>query len=448
MYKRKISDELKNWSTKEFRKPLVLRGARQVGKTTVVKMFGREFDVFIYLNLEKKDEREIFKSGNSLETVLEAICFLHDITTERLHNGRTLIFIDEIQNSPEAVALLRYFHEETPELFIIAAGSLLENILDSKASFPVGRVEFMLMHPFSFEEFLWAVNEDRAAEILNTVSIPKFAHQKLLDLFHRYTLIGGMPEIIKIYAHTQDLVSLNSVYESLIIAYEEDIEKYASRDKLVPVLRHVIASSFNEVASRIKFGGFGNSNYTAKEIKEAFAILQKAFLFQLVYPTTTISLPISPNIKRSPRLHILDTGLINYFTKMQKVLFVAKDISAVYSGKIIEHIVGQELYGSSHSPLDPLNFWVREQSQSNAEVDYVIAYDGRMIPIEVKAGASGRLRSLHSFIDAAPHTTAVRLYSGIFSKEDSATIAGKKFQLLNIPYYQTSKIMKYLQDMV
>jgi len=444
MHKRYISDKLKLWAASDYRKPLILRGARQVGKTTVVKMFGEDFDIFIYLNLERQEDKDIFQGSSSLKTVLEAICFFNNITIDELNSGRTLIFIDEIQNSQKAVSLLRYFYEDTPNLFIIAAGSLLENILDSKLSFPVGRVEFMLMHPFCFEEFLWAMNENSAAKMLNSTSIPEFAHQKLLDLFHRYTLIGGMPEIIKVYTQTNDIVSLSKIYESLIIAYKEDIEKYASREKLVPVLRHIIETSFSEIASRIKFGGFGNSNYTAKDVKEAFAILQKAFLFQLVYPTTTTHLPISPNIKRSPRLHILDTGLINFFTKMQKYLLQSNDISAVYSGKIVEHIVGQELYSTTNSALDSLNFWVREQSQSNAEVDYLITYNGKLIPIEVKAGASGRLRSLHSFIDAAPHDTAIRLYSGMFSKEENTTIAGKKFKLLNIPYYQASKINNYL----
>ena len=445
MYKRAILDKLRLWGKKDGRKPLVLRGARQVGKTTVVKMFGDEFGVFISLNLERSEDRGIFEGNKSLENVLEAICFLKSITAESLNKERTLIFIDEIQNSPEAVALLRYFYEDAPEIFVIAAGSLLENILDTKLSFPVGRVEFLLMHPFSFEEFLWAMNEDAAAKMINDVSIPNYAHQKLLELFHRYTLIGGMPEIINVYGKTQDLVSLHSVYESLIIAYEEDIEKYAPHEKLVPVLRHVILSSFNEVASRIKFGGFGNSNYTAKEVKEAFVILQKAFLFQVVHPTTTPFLPISPNIKRAPRLHILDTGLINFFTKMQKALFLTKDISSVYSGKILEHIVGQELYSTTNSPLDSLNFWVREQSQSSAEVDYVIAHNGYLIPVEVKAGASGRLRSLHSYIDAAPHDIAIRLYRGELLIEQGVTTSGKKFQLLNIPYYQSSKIGNYLE---
>ena len=448
MYKRAIIDKMRLWAQKNGRKPLVLRGARQVGKTTVVKMFGDEFDVFISLNLDKKEDKCIFEGDKSLKTLLEAICFFKGITTERLNCGRTLIFIDEIQNSPAAVALLRYFYEEAPDIFVIAAGSLLENILDTKLSFPVGRVEFLLMHPFNFEEFLWAMNEDAAAEMLNNIPTPDFAHQKLLDLFHRYTLIGGMPEIINVYGKTQDLVTLSSVYESLILAYEEDIEKYAPYEKLIPVLRHVISSSFNEVSSRIKFGGFGNSNYTAKEVKEAFAILEKAFLFQVIHPTTTPFLPISPSIKRAPRLHILDTGLINFFTKMQKVLFSTKDISTVYSGKIIEHIVGQELYATTNSPLESLNFWVREQSQSNAEVDYVIAHKGYLIPIEVKSGKSGRLRSLHAYIDSAPHDIAIRLYSGEFIKEHCTTIAGKKFRLLNIPYYQASKTDSYLEGFI
>lgn len=448
MLKRHIIEKLEGWSRKPNRKPLVLRGARQVGKTTAVKIFASQFDVFIKLNLEKIDELSLFNRGDSFEKVLEAICFIHGIQAKEIVSKRTLIFIDEIQNSPEAVALLRYFYEDAPHLFVIAAGSLLENILDTHISFPVGRVEFLQMHPFTFEEYLWAMGESAAAEMLTQTPVHGYAHQKMRDLFKRYTLIGGMPEVVDNYREYSDLLAVNEIYESLLIAYIEDIEKYSNRDSIAPVLRHIITTAFSEVGSRIKFGGFGNSNYSAKMVKEAFAILQKAFLFQVIYPTTEMTLPIVPNIKKAPRLHALDTGLIIFFTKMQKVLFASKDISSVYSGKIIEHIVGQEIYATSNSPLFSLNYWVREKSQSNAEIDYVVPYNNYLIPVEVKTGASGRLRSLHSFVDAAPHQIAVRIYGGEFSVEDISTITGKPFKLLNIPHYHASRIESYLEKFV
>lgn len=443
MFQRKIITDLKKWAENPARKPLVLRGARQVGKTTVVQMFAAEFDTFISLNLELAADRALFAEDRPIATVLDAIHFMKGIP--RTDSGRTLIFIDEIQKSPAAVALLRYFFEEAPHLYVIAAGSLLETLLDTHSSFPVGRVEFLLLHPFSFEEFLGALGEEMALAAYKTVPVPDYAHGKLTDLFQRYILVGGMPEAVKGYAESRDLAGLDRIHESLIIAYLEDVEKYASSQRMLPIIRHVIHSAWNEAAGRIRYDGFGNSNYLSRDIKEAFAILQKAFLFQIVHPVTATTLPLSPDTKKSPRLHTLDTGLFIFKTGMRKALFAAVDISAVYSGRIVEHIVGQELYAQSSSPLYTLNFWARDRSQSNAEVDYVLAVDGRLIPVEVKSGASGRLRSLHAFINAASHSVAVRLYGGLPGIEKTTTIAGKPFTLIDIPWYQTAMVEDYIK---
>ncbi len=442
MYPRKIVAELKKWAESPTRKPLVLRGARQVGKTTAVQMFAAGFDTFIPLNLEQTADRALFSEGASLTNVLDALYFIKGIP--RKEGGRTLIFIDEIQKSPEAVALLRYFYEEAPHLYVIAAGSSLETMLDTHISFPVGRVEFMLLHPFSFEEFLIAIGEDMALGALKTVPIPPYAHEKMADLFRRYMLVGGMPEAVKVYAESRELTGIDHIHESLVIAYLEDVEKYAASQRMVPIIRHVIGSAWSEAAGRIRYDGFGNSNYLSRDIKEAFAILQKAFLFQVVHPVTATTLPLSPDTKKSPRLHTLDTGLVVFKTGMRKALFSTPDISAVFSGRIVEHIVGQELYAASSSPLHTLNFWARDKSQSNAEVDYVLPINGNLIPVEVKSGASGRLRSLHAFINAASHATAVRLYGGAFSIEKIKTIDGKPFTLINVPWYQATMVEAYV----
>jgi predicted AAA+ superfamily ATPase len=446
VYPRTIIGEMKKWAESPSHKPLVLRGARQVGKTTAVQMFAAatEFDTFIPLNLELATDRKLFTEGNSLATVLDAIHFMKGIPQHK--NGRTLIFIDEIQKSPAAVAQLRYFHEEAPHLHVIAAGSSLETILDTHVSFPVGRVEFMLMHPVTFEEFLGALGEESAQTALQTVPIPPYAHEKMTELFRRYMLVGGMPEAVKTYAESGELSVIDPVHESLIIAYLEDVEKYAPTQRMTPIIRHVIASAWSEAGGRIRYEGFGNSHYLSRDIREAFAALQKAFLFQVVHPVTATSLPLSPDTKKSPRLHTLDTGLVIFKTGMRKALFSTPDISAVFSGRMVEHIVGQELFTASSSPLRTLNFWARDKNQSNAEVDYVLPIQGRLIPVEVKQGAVGRLRSLHAFINAAPHSTAVRLYGGEFSVQKSSTIDGKPFTLINIPWYHAARVETYVQQ--
>jgi predicted AAA+ superfamily ATPase len=214
---------------------------------------------------------------------------------------------------------------------------------------------------------------------------------------------------------------------------------------MAPIIRHVIGTAWSEAAGRIRYDGFGNSNYLSRDIKEALAVLQKAFLFQVVHPVTATTFPLLPDLRKSPRLHTLDTGLVVFKTSMRKALFSTHDISAVFSGRIVEHVVGQELYAISSSPLHTLNFWARDKNQSNAEVDYVLPVNGNIIPVEVKSGASGRLRSLHAFVNAVSHTTAVRLHGGAFSIENIKTIDGKPFTLINIPWYQAAMVEAYVE---
>lgn len=441
MFARLLNSQLEQWFNKPNRKPLILRGARQVGKTTLVSLFAKRFKQTIQLNLEREEDRALFEQGYTTHELMDAIFFLKNMDRQE---ADTLLFIDEIQSSPPAVAMLRYFYEDYPELPVIAAGSLLESLLDRHISFPVGRVEYLRVHPLTFEEFLLATGEDQAAAMLNRIPLPAIAHDKLLKLFHRYALIGGMPEIVQVYAQNKDLTQLAPVYDSLITAYLDDVEKYSPRASQTPVLRHVIQSSFREAGNRITLAGFGQSNYRSREIGKSLQVLEKALLLQRLYPVTDTQLPLTPNQKKSPKLQLLDTGLMNYFAGLQTEVFGTTDLNAVYGGRVIEHLVGQELYASQTSMLFKLHFWVREKKQSNAEVDFVLAYGNQVIPIEVKSGATGRLRSLHQYIDRAEHGLAVRLYAGKLSLEDAVTLEGKEYQLLNLPYYLGSRVERYL----
>ena len=241
MFNRKIIHELENWSVKPDRKPLILRVARQVGKTTLVELFAEKFKCFISLNLDKKEDRTIFETQKPFRFILDSIFFLKQkVKAER----STLIFIDEIQNSPEAVALLRYFYEEAPDIYVIAAGSLFESLIGHHISFPVGRVEYLALRPCSFEEFLGAMNEAMSIQALNQWPLPEYAHNRLQGLFNTYALIGGMPGVVANYSKNKDLVSLNSEYLSLIAGYMDDVEKYAPRESAVHHIRHIIRVGF------------------------------------------------------------------------------------------------------------------------------------------------------------------------------------------------------------
>jgi uncharacterized protein len=442
MYNRNILSELYEWKNSEVRKPLILRGARQVGKTTIVDIFAKSYEQYIYLNLEQEVDANPFKNYRDITQLTEQVFFQQDKNIETLSD--TLLFIDEIQEVPEALNILRYFYEKVPQLHVIAAGSLLETAIGGNVRIPVGRVEYKVVRPFSFDEYLQAIGDKSALEQFRRVPMNEYAHDKLIGLFHTYTLIGGMPAVVEHYLTHKNLTALKSIYESLIISYINDVDKYGRTNNLVQVIRHVINTSYFEAGSRIKFNGFGNSNYGSKEVGEAIRTLEKVMLLHLIYPSTNSAIPIVPDYKKSPRLQVLDTGMMNHFAGLQKEVIGTRDLDSVYQGKITEHIVGQELLAARYNVLNNLHLWVRQKVDTNAEIDFVIPYDGLVIPVEVKSGATGRLRSLQLFMDAAPHNLAVRLYSGNIKVDRVNTLTGKEYLLLNLPYYLASHIEKYL----
>ena len=443
MFKRDILKKMSSWAEKKKRKPLILRGARQVGKTTAVNMFSERFDQYLYLNLEIHEERRIFEQEYPVDELVRALFFYKD---QKRENGKILIFIDEIQSCPSAVEYLRFFYEKCPDLYIIAAGSLLETLIDTHISFPVGRVEYLVMKPLSFTEFLSASNKDETVKLIQeTLPLPEFAHEKLMNLFHIYSIIGGMPEIVQNYIENQDILALSTLFESLIVSYLDDVEKYAKNKTMTNIIRHAVSNAFYDAGNRIKFQGFGNSHYKSREMGEALKTLEKAMYIYLLYPTSSVEFPLKPNFRKSPRLQTLDTGMLNYFAGFQKELFGAKNIDSVFQGKIAEHIVGQELLACETSPLYKLNFWTREKKQSTAEIDFIIKFNNLLIPVEVKSGPTGRLRSLHQFIDRSKHNFAIRVYSGKLQTDKLTTINGKNFTLLNLPFYLTGSIYKYIE---
>ncbi len=441
MFKREILNHLLLWKSSAYRKPLVLRGARQVGKTTVVNQFAENFTQYIYLNLENQKDKVIVQNRNSIHELIQALFFIKDKNADITD---TLIFIDEIQEVPEAIASLRYFYEEYPQYYVIAAGSLLETVFDTKMSFPVGRVEYEFLYPFSFEEFLQACGEQQALAQLNNTPVADFAHDKIMRLFHTYTLIGGMPEVIKRFVEQGDLTQLKNVYEALLLSYIGDIEKYARNQSQTQIIRHAITSCFSEAGTRIRFNGFGASGYGSREMGEALRILEKARLIYLLYPTTQTKLPYQPNLKKSPRLQVLDTGMVNFFAGIQKEFFLTSDLLDVYNGKIIEHVVGQELIATNKNHINKPLFWVRDKEGASAELDFLVVIEGKAIPVEVKSGKAGKLKSLHQYIEMTDTPLAIRLYAGRFQVDKLQTSAGKPFTLLNIPYFLAGKIGKYI----
>jgi len=442
MFKRKILKELQEWKISSNRKPLVLRGARQVGKSTAVHMFADEFENYIYLNMEVAEDRNIFREEYTIRELFQAILVIKNVS---LGEGDVLIFIDEIQNSPVAMKMLRYFYEELEEIYVIAAGSLLEMMLgEEDISFPVGRVEFRYMYPLTFREYLEAREETKIAGEYDTVPLSRISHSRLLSLFHEYVMIGGMPEVVKRYIEGREVTALKSIYESLMIAYINDSAKYAANTTMRHVIRHCLETIPYEAGKRITFQGFGKSNYRSREVGEALRIVERAMILFLIYPSTSVEIPIVGDRKKSPKLQYLDTGLLNYYAGLQPNYFKYDDLHSFYRGIIAEHVVMQELIAHDSRSNQAPHFWVREKRQSTAEVDVIMQQGSRVIPVEVKSGGTGTLKSLHQFMKKASHDFAVRLYAGEFAIIDSETTEGKKFRLMNVPYYLAGKIYDYI----
>ena len=443
MFYRRAMKQLEAWSLKKDRKPLILRGARQVGKTTLVRMFAEKFEHYVELNLELEENKKIFSKNLAIREIVQSISLQKNVP---LINSKALLFIDEIQNSPQAISMMRYFYEEFDNLFVIAAGSLLEAVIGKEQiSFPVGRIEYLFMYPVTFTEFLEAKGNDEAIKAYNNIPMADFAHATLLKLFHEYVMLGGMPEVVKTWFESNDVLDLKSIYRNLLISYHDDITKYARNSSMIDIMRHTVETIPFEAGKRITFRGFGNSNYRSREIGEALRSLQNAGLIDLVYPVTSTDPPIIPNKRKKPRLQFLDTGLVNYSVELFDQYIGINDLSSLYKGRIIEHIVGQELKVLLSQQDHQLTFWVREKKQSQAEIDFLVSFKGRLIPIETKSGNVGKLRSLHLFMNASDSKFAIRLYAGKLNVQKIKLSSEKEVTLLNLPYFLVGKLYDYLE---
>ncbi len=442
-FNRHLNKQLQAWKDNPKRKPLLLRGARQVGKTTIIQTFAKNYTHTISLNLERAADLRFFQEYQDVSTLLDALFLANNISSDE--QSDTLLFIDEIQESPEAISLLRYFYEDLPELHVIAAGSLLEHAIRKVKSFPVGRVQYLYLHPLNFAEYLEATGNTSALEQLQKIPVPYFAHQTLKKLFHEYAIIGGMPEVVSRYIQNQNVADLPVYYESIWSAYKDDVEKYSRNSTDAKVIRHIMDTAHNYVDQRIKFQNFGNSNYRSREVGEAMKNLSDARIIQLIYPTTDLELPLKADLKKSPKLQFLDTGLVNYELNIQADMLAMDDLNNSYKGAIIPHIITQELISLNTINYHKPNFWVREKSQSSSEVDLVIPHKEKAIPVEIKSGKTGTLKSLHQFIERSGHNYAVRIYAGTFSIEEHETAINKKpYILMNMPYYLGTQLHEYI----
>jgi len=450
MYYREILEKLGLWSQSPTRKPLILRGARQTGKTTLVKMLAEEFDSFVSLNLELSTDRRNWEGDPSIEELLRNIEIAKNI---KIIPEKTLLFLDEIQNEPKAIQSLRYFYEQKPALHVIASGSLLEVALKQKGfSFPVGRVSFLYLHPFRFDEFLSALGKNKLLEELNTFefssNISAATHSFATEQFKEYLYTGGMPEAVKIEAEKKGEMALKSLQEEILASFEEDVPKYATPAQ-VPYVQFLIQQAPLFAGQRIQYANFANSNYRSREMRWAFDTLEKAMIVQRIPGNAQVTPPIQPNFRIAPKLLYLDTGLVIRKLNVDRLsLKTSEDLNDLFRGTLSEQVVGQTLLAQESITREAPSFWYRNQPGSTAEIDYCISLAGKIIPIEVKSGKTGKLRSLLQFIDQAPHPYAIRTYSGPPQLDSLTTPSGKKFFLLSLPFYLTYRIKEILENWI
>lgn len=440
---RKVEAELIRWKDSENRKPLILRGARQVGKTFVVNRFSQNFEHFIEINLERPRERELFTNFNTGRELFERILLYKGRKVEK---DQALLFIDEIQHSSEAIRSLRYLFEDVKELRVIAAGSLLEVFSKRNGfSFPVGRVKNLFLYPVNFLEYLKAKNPPLAENLLNLdLTVETTHHDLLLEAFNEYAFIGGMPEALALYLETGSYSIIREIYDAIFMGYLEDVEKYSNIAK-AKYLTHTIDRAPLYAGERITYEKFGESSYRSREMKEAFDILERALIVHRARPSTSTQIPIIEKLRKAPKLFFLDVGLANYRIGFKEFFSSRQSLDNVYQGKISEQVAAQEIISQTY--LSPsLRFWIREKGL--AETDLLYPFKEFVIPIEVKSGKAGKLRSLNLFMEKSDHPYAIRIYAGKSRIDQIQLASGKEFHLYSIPYYLLPRLDEAINHLI
>jgi len=437
--KRNIEIDLLNWKKKKNRMPLLLRGARQVGKSYIVQKFGKEqFQQMAVLNFEQNPEYKVCFKTLVPQEIISAISLVQKIPVEA---GKTLLFLDEIQECPQAILALRYFKEQMPELHVIAAGSLLEFILnDPEFRMPVGRVQFMYLHPLSFGEYLAATQNERLREYLHTVqvkdAINEAVHLQLLKLVREYFALGGMPAVIAEYLDSKNLLECQNLQTSLLTTYRRDFGKYAKRTPH-ELLETIFTKIPGLVGKWLKYSTI-DSSLRSEVIKTALHKLSDAGIILPIYATSGVGLPlISHANKKKCKFLFLDIGLVKRSCNLDLELLFKEDLLLINDGMMAEQFVGQELLASTGiDEINGLFSWVREQHSSSAEIDFLIAIGSQIVPIEVKAGAIGTLRSLKIFLSEKKLPLGVRISECPLSLREG---------ILSIPFYLIEELPRLVR---
>ncbi len=433
--KRIVEKMLLDWKKRRKRKVLMIRGARQIGKTYSIRVLGKNFDSFLEVNFEENKEiHDFFSKSLTPSEIVKKLSLYYGVS---IIEGKTLLFFDEIQSCPNAIKSLRFFYEKMPNLHLIAAGSLLEFALSEISSFGVGRIESIFMYPMNFTEYLESIGAKNLVQLIKesatSIPIDDILHNKLIENLKIFQLIGGLPEVIQIYKDTNDIIKCQNLLDNIIVSIIDDFAKYKTK-----VTSLKIGEVFDSIA--LQSGGkFKYSNISAESsstYKIALELLIKAGLAYKIYHTSAQGLPLGAQIKSNKfKVVLFDTGIYQRISKLDLSKFVIDDYdNLVNKGALAEVYVCNELISSGNMFIRPeIFYWHREKRGSNAEIDYIISIKGKIIPIEVKAGTRGSMQSLHLFLEERKNIVSrgIRFSGENFAKYD---------KILVIPAYAVSNL--------
>lgn len=423
--KRLIDQHLLKWKDDPQRKVLLLRGARQVGKTYSVRQLGKTFNHYLEVNFESdKSVHEFFREDLNANEIINNLSAFYNVPIE---DGKTLLFLDEIQASVSAITSLRFFREHRPGLHVIAAGSLLEFALSEIPSFGVGRIQHLFMYPLSFVEFLMAKQQEGLLNLIKKADpwepLPDAIHQKTISFLRQFLIIGGLPEVVDTFIKTGDLRKSQFVIDNLITSLDDDFAKY-KKHVPVPRLREVFQSVASQSGNKfILSKAAENANHI--QIKEAVTLLEMAGLIRRVKHTTASGIPLGYGVNQKKfKMIMFDHGFFQRILGIElSDYLLAKDFESINKGNIAEQFVGTEIlkYQHPHSRAE-LYYWHREKRGSTAEVDYVIQQSEKIIPIEVKSGKHGKMRSMWKFLEEKKAEAGIRVSLENFAAYDNIQV--------------------------
>lgn len=434
--KRHIIADLIEWKTSRYRKPLLIRGARQVGKTYAVRQFGADhFEQLIEINFEQSKEYAACFDTLIPEEIIKRI---YTLSNKKLIPGKTLLFLDEIQETPNAILALRYFYEQMPDIHIIAAGSLLEFTLrQENFRMPVGRVQSMFLYPLSFIEFLMANQQESLIEIIKNANVENGVeavyHNRLTALLKEYFTIGGMPETVAAHCNGADLRECQKIQSSILEGYRGDFGKYAGKTS-IRYLQRVYEKAPGMIGEHFKYVDIDPEGQ-ARDIKPALEDLTDASIVTKIYCASASGLPLINTINEKKfKLLFIDIGLVSQTSALSAEILMQDDLILINRGNLAEQFVGQELLAhAANFEKAKLYYWERTKASSTAEVDYVTNVDSKIIPIEVKAGTTGRLKSLQLFLKEKKSKLGVRISQRPLQLEQN---------ILSLPLYMISELTR------